>query len=463
MLLTIIRVFLLLTLTFATSSCATNELVVPKRSGPNRLSLTVLPDGKLRSQYILQRPVEWLSFERELDGYRAEAWAPSNPVYRWVRDGKGERLERSDGQAFDEVEFIIPIDYRALPGSYAPFSPFSHGGALIHSGQFHFCLESPCEAPVPLELTISAQGSTIGVGGKRLENQATVTSRDSGTNIFVGTLQPVNADGFIAIIDPGLPEKIRKHLQRSLPQAMNNYRAIYGPLSLTPELYVSINSRPEPRGRISTQGGVLPGQIFVHFDGEDAKKRASEASPLWLDWFFAHEAAHLYQQDGAGLRAFDTTVAWIHEGGADAMAALNLFRREDEAQNYAADHGHQAIQACESGLAETALITAADHDMFDLNYQCGLLIWLALDQELLESGTGNLHALNMRFLERVRGGQPWNEDVFLGTAIDLGVAPELISDIKGVSMDNRNDRLASLQTIASMAKRAMERYSRTDM
>lgn len=30
MLLTIIRVFLLLTLTFATSSCATNELVVPE-------------------------------------------------------------------------------------------------------------------------------------------------------------------------------------------------------------------------------------------------------------------------------------------------------------------------------------------------------------------------------------------------------------------------------------------------
>ena len=458
---TIRRVFLLLTLTFATSSCATNELVAPERPESPRLSITVLPNGQLLARYILPRPVESLSYERELDGYRAEVWAPSNPVYQWARDGKGERLERSDGLAFSKVELIIPIDYRALPESYAPFSPFSSGGTLIHSGQFHFCLESPCEAPGPLEITITAQGSTIGVSGKRFADQANVTSRDSGTNIFVGTLQPVDADGFIAIIDPGLPEGIRKHLQRSLPQAMSYYRATYGALSFAPELYVSIDHRRESRGRISTQGGVLPGQIFIHFDGEDAEKRASEGSPLWLDWFFAHEAAHLYQQEGAGLRAFDTRAAWIHEGGADAMAALSLFRRDDEAQGYAVDRGHQAIQACQSGLGETALITAADHDMFDLNYQCGLLIWLALDQELHEAGSGSLHVLNMRFLGRVRGGQPWNQDVFLDTAIDLGVAPELISDIKRFSMDDRNDRLACLETIVSMAKRAMERYSRT--
>ncbi|MEO0501264.1 MAG: hypothetical protein AAF205_12020 [Pseudomonadota bacterium] len=439
--------------------CATNEPAMLERPAPIELSISLQPDEKLLIQYTLRETANALYYEHELDGYRSETWKPNDPAFRWVSDGKGERLERRDGRPFHDVELTIPIDYRALPKSYAPFSPFSRGGTLIHSGQFHVCLAAPCEAPLSLPMTISAKRATVGIGGQRLAERANFISENSGTNIFVGTLEPVESDGFIAIIDPGLPEDVRSHLISSLPRAVAYFSKIYGPLSFTPELYVSIDGRPEPRGGISTQGGTLPRQIFMHFDGEDAEKRASEGSPLWLDWFFAHEAAHLFQQDGAGIRAFDTTAAWIHEGGADAMAALSLFSQEDEKRSYAVERGQQAFRACEMGMSETALSMATAEGKFDLHYQCGLLVWLALDQQLHETGAGNLDDLNKLFFARVRNGQQWDEDVFFDTAQNFGVDPALVLDIQELSADSSSDRLASLRRIGSIAERALERHS----
>ena len=96
---------------------------------------------------------------------------------------------------------------------------------------------------------------------------------------------------------------------------MVDFARIYGALSFRPELYVSIDARPRKDGNESTQGGTLPGQILMHFDGETARKRISGGSPFWLDWFFAHEAAHLFQQDKAGGLIGDDEAEWIHEGG----------------------------------------------------------------------------------------------------------------------------------------------------
>lgn len=403
-----------------------------RRGPPIAATVDLMPEGQVRLTYDLARPVGALHFAKSLGGYRAGAWTTDVPDVRWVGEGNGERVERIDGKPFDRMSFRISVRYRHLPKNYAPFSPFSEGSALIYSGHFSVCTAAPCDDPPPLPITVVAPGKTIGVGGRRVKDRAAFVSRNEGTNIFVGTLAPVAASGFVAIIDPGLTAEARDHLKHSLPLAVDSFAAVYGHLSFRPELYVSVDPRPRDDGHMSTQGGTLPHQIFMHFDGKGARERAATGSPYWLDWFFAHEAAHLFQQDKAGEAASDDVAAWIHEGGADAMAAIELARRGADERRYVEQRRQEAAAACTAGLAIMPLGHASQNGKFDLHYQCGLLIWLAMDGALHKAGKPGLSALNNAFFARAKRGAPWNEATFLATARDLGVPATLIGRIEQI-------------------------------
>ncbi len=420
------------------------------------LDLTHSADRQVTADYRLSKATTALHFPQELGGYRAEVWKPADGAFRWVKEGEGERIERTDGQTFRQVAFTIPIDYRALPKSYAPFSPFSQGGALIHSGQFHACPAAPCEQTGPLPIRITAPGEIVGVEGRRTPDRESFISRDDGTSIFIGTLKPVDADGFVAIIDPGLPAAVRQHLDRSLPQAIQDIAAIYGPLSFKPELYVSIDDEPEKNGQISSQGGTLPNQIFMHFDGENAKERVAADNPLWLDWFFAHEAAHLFQQDKSGKQFGDDRFAWIHEGGADAMAALTMVGRGPAERAYVLSRKDQAQQACATGLVTTPLWKASAEGKFDLHYQCGLIMWLAIDQDLRRAGKGGLADLNRALFVAVRSGEPWSEEVFFKLARELGASPSVITQIDVLAGGNSSDAIEALGVLGRAANQSLE-------
>lgn len=413
----------------ATPSCMATPRPTPDAAAPITLDLAVQPDETVVVTYQMAAPTKALHFAQALGGYRLEDWHPLPGGFRWTQEGSGERVERSDGGTFRSVQFTLPARYRALPKSYAPFSPFSDGSVLIHSGQFHACLRTPCAGTDAMPMRIAATGKTIGVEGRRVAGQTRFVSRDEGTSIFVGALKPEEADGFIAVIDPGLPPATRDHLRQSLPRAMDTFARIYGALSFRPELYVSIDARPRKDGHVSKQGGTLPGQIFMHFDGENAGQGVTAEAPFWLDWFFAHEAAHLFQQDKVGKLAGDETAAWIHEGGADAMAALALAGRGKEDRAYVANRVRSAETACAKGLAGAPLDRATAAGNFDLHYQCGLLIWLAVDDSLRSANADGLHAINKTLFARVKAGAPWNEAAFSEAARSNGVPQPLLQRV----------------------------------
>ncbi|WP_404373824.1 hypothetical protein AB5I39_08820 [Sphingomonas sp. MMS24-J45] len=416
----------------AAPPCAATARPTPDAAAPIALDIAVQRDETVVVTYRAKAPIKALHFAQALGGYRPEDWHPQSAGFRWTQEGPGERIERVDGGTFRSVRFTLPVRYRALPKSYAPFSPFSDGSFLIHSGQFHACLRAPCEGTGAMPMRIAAAGKTIGVEGRRGPDQTRFVSRDEGTSIFVGTLKPEAADGFIAVIDPGLPPTAREHLRGSLPRAMDTFARFYGPLSFRPELYVSIDARVRADGHVSNQGGTLPGQIFMHFDGENARERVTAEQPFWLDWFFAHEAAHLFQQDRIGKLASDETAAWIHEGGADAMAALALARRGKEDRAYVASRVRSAETACVKGLTKAPLDRATADGNFDLHYQCGLLIWLALDESLRTANADGLHAVNKTLFARVKAGAPWDEAAFIAAAQSNGVPQPLLQRIARV-------------------------------
>lgn len=440
------------TMCAALSACVSSSRPQARHDLPIKLDATVQSNEKISTTYTFAKPTHALHYAQDLGGYRSEDWHPEDQDFRWIKEGDGERIERADGKPFSSLTLTIPMRYRALPKSYAPFSPFSEGSALIHTGQFHACLTVPCDGTDGVPIEISAIGKMIGVNGRRVADRTSLISSGDGTNAFVGTLAPVEANGFIAIIDPGLPAQARDHLIVSLPRAMGDFARVYGPLSFRPELYVSIDARPRKDGRVSTQGGTLPRQIFMHFDGANARERTLQGSPFWLDWFFAHEAAHLFQQDKVGKLVGDDKAAWIHEGGADAMAALSLVRRGQREQAYVMGRVSDAETACTKGLANAPLDRATAAGNFDLHYQCGLLIWLALDGELRGTKKDGLHAFNKTMFSLVKSGAPWNEQTFMRAAIKAGVSRSLRESIEKLAHGGYIDPRDEITAIRKRAR-----------
>lgn len=408
------------------------------------------------AEYRSAAPFTALHFARKLGAYRPEFWRTPNG-FRWEAQGKDEWIARIDGRPFDRIAFTIPIRYSAIPKGFAPFSPFSEGSALIYSGQFHACDRAPCDEAAPLPVSVTAKGQIVGVGGNRRQGRATFVSQDDGTNIFVGTLAPVRAEGFVAIIDPGLPPLLRAHLDTSLPQAVQQLTAVYGPLSFVPELYVSIDARRQPDGHVSTQGGVLPRQVFMHFDGADPNRgKSGGASPFWLDFFFAHEVAHLVQQDRTDRRSGDDVAAWLHEGGADAMAAVALASRGAEARTYVQGRVREAVETCAKGLAEVRLDEASAGGQFDLHYQCGLVIWLALDADLQRAGTEGLADLNRAFFAAVRAGKPWSPTTYMATARELGASEKVLGQVAAIAEGGVPQSTAALAQLGHLAMLSLQ-------
>lgn len=414
---------------------------VAARTAPISLHITRASGDSIRAEYRLARPTQALHFAPQFDGYRARDWKSLAGEFRWVREGDGERIERTDGKPFARLTLDIPVRYTALEKAYAPFSLFSDGGMLVYSGHFQACPALPCKGTEPLAVTIAAEGETIGVAGKRSANTASFVSREEGTNVYIGSAEPVATAGFLAIVDPALQPALRDHLLDSLPQSMRDLAAIYGALSITPELYVSLDPKPPSGTSLSSQGGTLPGQVFIHLYGDGWRKPIRLGDVVWLDWFFAHEAAHFFQRAGTNDVIGPDSQAWIHEGGADAMAALVMRARSDTERSYGTRRIAEARKTCAAGLAEVALNAASRAGKFDLHYQCGMLIALAIDSDVRRGSGGarGLHDVNRRFFATVRAGTPWNGRSFLDAARRTGLSAPTLATITAITSRKLDD------------------------
>lgn len=439
----------------ALAGCAT---IPTPPAGAGELAEVALtsPAGDAPAEVVLRapHPIAALHFATALGTYRRQDWQLAGSGWRWVPEGDGERLERSDGRPFTEARFTVAQRYRSLIKSYAPFSPFSDGGLLIYSGHYHACLALPCAAASndAVTMMIAAPGRTIIAGDATAPNRLRFVSRGEGLNIYVGSRKPQIASGMSAIIDPGLPEKLRSALARSLPESLAYFARDYGPLSFEPQLFVSIDARGRGDGRESTQGGTLPRQIFMHFDGAQARQRAEQVEPGWLEWFFAHEVAHMFQRDRTGDRIGDDAHAWMHEGGADAMAALAMLAKGESA--YVAQRVDTATEQCRDGLAKGPLTTATQRGDFETHYACGLIATLAVDDALRGRGAG-LAQFNRRWFAAISKAEVARPEDWFAAAEASGVALARLRLLRELTGPDPAVAAAALNALSPAAGRSI--------
>lgn len=404
------------------------------------IGLARAPDGRWTVRYALPAPATRLVFSRpDTQGTRARDWAPLDPAFRIAVEDGIEVVRRQDGRAFREAAFAMRPLYVSLEKDYAPFSPFGDGGLLLYTGRFHACAER-CDGPdAPAwRLTLVPPANQHAIIGGRVVDTVDVMDGGDGTNLYVGNATPVETPDVLAVIDATMPPDIRARLTALLPRLMALYAGQLGALPSKPMLFASRDAA-HPGGGYGYQGGTLPGQVFMHLYG-DNPAFATPAFAGRLDAFFAHEAAHMYQHYPEAAQA-DT---WIHEGGADALAAVALRQLGEGDPATVPAQLAQARAACASSLAAGPLGEAGARGDFDAYYRCGFVLQMAVDAAVRRASNGqcDLFCVWRDFQARVRGGASWTGATFIEAARRRG--GDGVADFLAAATGGKVDTPASL-------------------
>lgn len=363
--------------------------------------------GQWSVRYSTATPVQQIAFQRNPDDSRAKHWTAQSAGYSIKVQNGIEVIQRADGQDFTEVAFTLNAVYAPLPKEYAAFSPFSDGGMLLHSGRFFACAEH-CSAEInSWTLTLTApEGEHIIVAGQVHQNEFSWQEKDSGSSVYVGKATPLAGPDFISLVDPALPDALRQQIMLQLPELMAWFTQSMGRLEFRPALFASYSSTDD--GSYGYQGGILPGQIFMHWYGRTAIEQLQSDAVFW---FFAHEVAHLYQRRAGAIEVAQD--AWIHEGAADYMAGLasaSVQNNPDILQSKVS----AAAEECISGLEKQQSYGKAASANPRLHYSCGLLLNHAISAELQKAVQPlSLFKLWSLFNNKVEAGLPAQAEVFL--------------------------------------------------
>jgi hypothetical protein len=373
-------------------------------------AIELAPQGaQWEVRYTLPRPVRELRFARvDRHGNRAGSWKPVEPGMAIALEDGEEVVRRSDGAAFDRAAFRVPPRYVELEKDYAPFAPFGDGGLLIHSGRFHACAERCAGGETWAVAVLPPAGAHAIVGGRVVEAARFVDEGD-GTNVYVGRATPVATAHVVAVIDQAFPADTRARLESLLPRLMAFYGGEFGALEQRPMLFASRDAA-HPGGGYGFQGGTLPGQVFMHLYG-DNPAFGTPAFAARLDWFFAHEAAHLFQ----GYPALaDNGDSWIHEGGADALAAVALQALGVAGPDVVEARLQSSVDACATGIARHPLKRAHLEGSFDSFYACGFVMQMAVDAAARRASDGacGLACVWRDFQAKVAAGEAWSTGTF---------------------------------------------------
>ncbi|MCY7296121.1 hypothetical protein [Alteromonas sp. a30] len=387
---------------------------------------------KWQLSYLLSAPAKRLAFVRNPDNSRTIRWQPMSSAFHIIQQDGNEFIVRKDSEPFSDVSVLLTPTYKHLSKDYAPFSPYSNKGALIHTGRLFACANACADDENHWKISMQApKGQHMVVHGVIHTEVVHWVDKDDGINVYVGTQKPIETDNVIAIVDESLPEKINTSLEADIPALMDYFEQRLGKLKGSKPMLFASYANVDGH---SSQGGTLPNQIFMHWNVNNLNEKVADEQFLNNTlWFFAHEVAHLYQRSNGNQLYGEQNESWLHEGNAEWLAALALLEMYPDTKPYVEARVNKAKQICNQGLRQFPLTEAANNGRFDLYYQCGLLIHKTLDEAIKQNSEGkqDIFSLWRAYRDALNSsvGEPNKGALFLRLA-EQKTSADLISKIK---------------------------------
>lgn len=274
-------------------------------------------------EYRLPRfSAEW-TFDRSQTAFDGGSWRtgtyrPDTAGVRIVsRDGE-DRLVVSD-PATTTIRLRVTPYAGPLRGDNQPAVRFSNGALAIYPGQFIVSPAASGRGAIRTRVTVVSPGSTILAQGRSQRDAVTIPVTESASYLVIGGDPAVITPDVASIVDPGLPDWIRREVADFVPRLLRFYHGRLGrPAVGRPSVLVAWGgSRPGS----SFSGSVFDDMVVLDLAGSRLAD-PDTAIRRRMRFFLAHETAHFWM--GHTLRHRARKDAWISEGGAEAMATEAL-------------------------------------------------------------------------------------------------------------------------------------------
>jgi hypothetical protein len=450
-------------LLLALSACQTSPVPEPVNDGT--VTLTERADGLFEVTYRFTAPQSVLVFGQAPTSYRAGEWISE------TEDVAVKQVGQMDVLVFESpsniATFRFPPHSENLPKAYTSFIAFTTGDWGVLTGQFRLKPADSLEAleahPATvnewetdaLNLSLEIKSETpVWVGGQKHTDRVTLTPQGDDTHAFMGDLEPLSGDSFIGFVDPDLPDWIGASFDQTLLDIFSYLSAGWGfELPQKSTLFFSFKGL-ESEG-LDMTGGALDGGVLALEIGGNALETYSPDIFDYLQWFFAHEAAHLYQKAGGG-EPDDSEHAWMHEGSANTMAYALTADSADDPNTFLLEVYTRAFDECVAYLENDPLSAAALNGAFNAYYACGDFMALMTDAALPDHSLYDFwNALKAR--AQISNDSKITSKQYFETLEALGADPARIADIRTLAFEPITDPAEELPRLLQAAGLSVER------
>lgn len=378
----------------------------PAVKGDVAITVEAHATGAWRVSYQFAAPQEGMDLGLSADGFRSR---------HWRNDGAGARLVARDGRDFVEpvgdrrlgnFSFLVDPVAAQLRKAYEPFIPMGDGGVLFYTG--HVMPYGPGDRRLNATLDVIADdGASVSAFGETAARFDDWKSPfDHPAFLYIGKARPVESGALVTITDTTAPPWINDEAAAFAPAIATALKdMLQRALPTKPNIFVLMGDISE-EGRLNYSGDALPGQYQMTLTGGGWKKSSPEALAV-LRHSTAHEAAHLWQ--AAARPRSDAVPDWIHEGGADALAADALVAAGYWTEADRRVDFDKARSVCEAALRQRSLRLAEAEASWEGVYACGHVLNVAA------AGEAGVAAL-WRDLIREGARDGYDEAMFLSLA-----------------------------------------------
>jgi hypothetical protein len=383
--------------------------------------------------------------------WRPGSWTVLTPGVRIERRGRHDVLFAERGNVPQTVRVrFIPFS-ADLVAEYDPALVFSDGSVALWSGHFHLVPMASLQAVEALPVDLNGQ-SFQGTGsqvtfrdrhgrvlhvGRRFDSATLIGGR---LYVLFGPLQAATSEGIASVIDPALPDWLKRELTATTPAIMRQLTEVLGPHRGTPPTLMVSWAGPTPS--VTSMGGsTLPGQIGMTFEGIGVTVENQDLRH-GARWFIAHETAHFWL--GNAVRYETQGDSWIMEGGAD-MLAVRAIAAMDPAYD-PKPKLQLSMNEC-AGFATRPIATAGERGDNQAFYACGAVFAL-----IAEGVSGRPYGAFIRpMIDANRADGVLTADEWLAALTAAGADPTIVRDIQAMLRSGASDPRAML---ASLLRRA---------
>ncbi|MFZ6642874.1 basic secretory protein-like protein [Undibacterium sp. TC4M20W] len=338
---------------------------------PAQMQLTRIAADKWRADYSFSEAISRFSMPAAGD-YRSTAWKPLTSGVRYQAEPSAQPDQQKDSYILDQparqLSFQITSYNGFAPKNYAPNNRFSDGGAGIYMGFFDGDVQEGGKTRA-MNLTVSYQG----LSGETVIPPPAFADAERSLRAYAyfGPQKPAPAGAARLVLDPATPEWLAK-LVLDTTSTMSAYFSSTYQRPLLPELVLMISVTDTSTAGFSMKGGATNGQITFRLSGK-AMLNEHPAIRQLVQKLVSHEMAHIWQEN-VNQGGIGEAPAWIHEGGAEAMAVDALQKTGTWTAAEASNYQQTAIANCKKVADQT--------DNYQYAYACGLQKFMALDSDI---------------------------------------------------------------------------------